>query len=306
MRKVLITGASGFIGRKTVMAALRQKDWQVHTVGRKSNYSFPYEVIQHRADLSNADECQQVLKEASPNAIIHLAWALAEQNYSEEVSNLIWLENSLRLLRYFFENGGRRFLFAGSASEYGEPGGRHVEESAPVNRTVYGESKAVFEQISMNYCRKHQYEFVSARCFPVYGEGDNRTFKAIYAAIIAFLKKETFICKGPNNVWDYIHVDDVADALVEIMASGYCGAVNVGTGMAHTMREVFQMIADRMGCPQLLLCNETAKNVTIQVADPRILNEKIGYSCKVNFGDGLDRTIAWWNAQYNSSEISNN
>ncbi len=294
MERVLITGASGFIGRKTVEAALRQDGWQVHAAVGKNDQGFPAGVTVHKADLSDEGGCRSLIQEAKPDIIIHLAWALAERDYSQSVSNLVWLESSLRLLRCFFESGGRRFVFAGSASEYGEPGGRHTESFVPVSRTVYGESKAAFEQICMNYCRKHGLEFVSARCFPVYGEGDGRTFKAISAAITTFLKGEPFVCKGPNNVWDYIHVDDAAGALVKVAGSGYCGAVNVGTGTSHTMREVFRGIADKMGCAQLLSFEENTQSVTIQVADPKVLKEQIGYRCSVGLSEGLDRTIAWW------------
>ena len=294
MERVLITGASGFIGRKTVEAALRQEEWQVHAAVGKNDSGFPAGVTVHKADLSDESSCRRLIGEVKPDIIIHLAWALAERDYSQSVSNLIWLENSLRLLRCFFENSGRRFVFVGSASEYGEPGGRHTEATVPVDRTVYGASKAAFEQICTNYCQKHQLEFVSARCFPVYGEGDGRAFKAISAAIDTFLKGEPFVCKGPNNVWDYIHVDDVAGALVKIADSGYCGVVNVGTGTCHTMREVFRDIAEKMGCTQLLSFEENTKSVTIQVADPKVLNEQIGYKCNIDLSDGLDRTIAWW------------
>lgn len=294
MREVLITGASGFIGRKTVELARQRDDWRIHAAVNQSNCVFPDGVIVHKVDLTDERDCKRLLSDSSPDIIIHLAWSLSEKDYSASVSNLIWLESSLFLLRHFFGEGGKRFVFAGSASIYGEPGGRHTENYMPISRTVYGESKAAFEQICDNYCKKHGLEFVTARCFPVYGEGDNRSFKAIPAAIRAFIEHKQFVCKGPGNVWDYTHVDDAAGALVEISASDYCGIVNVGTGIARTMREVFCEIADKMGCRQLLSLEENEQSVTIQVADTRILNEKIGYQCKVNFSEGLNRTIEWW------------
>ncbi len=306
MNKLLITGAGGFIGRYVVEAALRNPDWEVHAVvsGRRP-HSFSSGVMVHTADLSKAGPCEELLQKVRPDILIHLAWSLAERGYSVSDSNLQWMESSLCLLRTFYRYGGQRFLFVGSASEYGEPGGRFSEYALPVQRSVYGESKLAFEMVSKRYCDYNGYAFISARCFPVYGEGDAREFKAIGAAIAAFLRGEHFVCNGPNNVWDYVHVEDAANALIRIAQSQYCGIVNVGTGRPHPMREVFMKIAEKMDSRELLSFGDDLEHVTILVADPTILNQKIGYTCKVDFSEGLDRTIAWWKST-NKKETENN
>jgi len=237
-----------------------------------------------------------LLEETRPDTIIHLAWEVTASGFGNSDSNLMWLESSLRLLRRFASGGGRRFIFGGTCDEYRQWDGRFSEDQVLHGRTVYSESKAAFAAVGGGFCKNAGISFVPAKIFSVYGEND-RPFRAIPSAIQSFLAGEQFVCRSPDSAWDYIHVEDVANALVKIAASDYCGAVNVGTGKPHVMRDVFTEIAEKMDCRELLSFEENEKDVTILVADPAILREEIGYRCRVSLSEGLDRTIAWWRAQ---------
>lgn len=297
-QNVLITGAGGFIGRPTVLAALKRSGWNVQVVvsGRKA-YAFPTGVAVFQADLSSPQDCERLIQEAKPDILIHLAWDLGVNGYEADVSNLVWMENSLRLFRYFFQNGGRRFVFCGSGAEYGRFGGRFTETDRCANRSVYGTSKIAFEELCGKLAKEQGWEFACARIFSVYGEEDSRKYRAIPGAITAFLNGEHFTCKAPNNVWDFIHVEDVANALAAIAESSFCGVTNVATGKPSLMRNVFERVADKMGCPELLSFQEDQQNTTILVADPTVLNQEVGYRCQIDLEQGLDRTIAWWKEQ---------
>jgi len=138
MKRVMITGASGLIGKGVLTAVLDRSDWEIHVVasGRHAHH-FSNKVHAHKADLSDIRACEQLMKNVSPDIMIHLAWSLDEHDYANSDSNLIWVENSLCLLRLFFGEGGQRFIFAGSASEYGELGGRCLETRTDICRSVY-------------------------------------------------------------------------------------------------------------------------------------------------------------------------
>jgi len=297
IQRVLITGAGGFIGKPTIEAALKRADWEIHAVVSGMHpYSLSNECCVHVADLSNAEQCASLINNVKPDILIHLAWSVGDNRTECSVQNLIWVENSLRLLRLFFGCGGRRFVFAGSRTEYGEPKRQAEKRDAPPARCIYGESKHAFEQVCENFCAQKGYSFVSARIFTVYGEKEQRRYPLIPAAIDAFNRGQSFLCREPDTVWDFIHVEDVANALVQIAASDYCGIVNVGTGKPHLLRNVCTEIADKMGRPELLSFVENG-DASVLVADPTVLREKIGYQCQVDFSKGIDRTIAWWRSQ---------
>lgn len=302
MKKVLITGSGGFIGRHTVETAAKETGWEIHAVVSGTRiHDFPEKVHVHTADLSSAPECERLMETVKPEIVLHLAWELGGKGYQRSVTNLVWVENSLRLLRLFFQFGGRRFVFAGTGAEYDQFGGRSLEKAVQIERTLYGEGKRAFEQLAKNYCGNNNFEFASARIFSVYGENDYRkNLSAVASAIQCFKKGEVFTCKTPNNVWDFIHVTDVAGALVKIASSDYCGTVNVGTGKPCLVRDVFAEISRIMGCQSLLYFEENRENISMLVANPTILNSTIGYKCNVELSDGLDRTIAWWQGRGNS------
>lgn len=304
MEKVLLTGASGFIGRRAVAAAAKRPDWNVYALssGRKKQsgeiYAAGDNVYAVEANLYQPAQIDALLEEIRPDIIIHLAWEVGKSGFANSSTNLQWLESSLRLLRNFAAAGGRRFIFGGTCDEYRCWDGHFSEYRMPQKRTVYAESKAAFGAIGGEFCKHSGIDFVSAKIFSVYGEND-RPFRAIPSAIRSFLAGERFVCQAPDSAWDYVHVDDVANALIQIAGSDYCGAVNVGTGRPHLMRDVFTRIAEKMDCRSLLSLEEGNHVSTFLVADTAILREKIGYQCMVSIDAGLERTISWWKTHNN-------
>lgn len=299
MEKILLTGASGFIGRRTVVAAAQKPDWKIYALssGRKSQSNrlnaCDGPVCAVQANLYQPEQIDALIEKIKPDIVIHLAWEVGESGFASSPANLQWLESSLRLLRDFAAAGGRRFIFGGTCDEYRCWDGHFSEHRVSQKRTVYAESKAAFGAVGEAFCRKHGIDFAAAKIFSVYGEND-RPFRAIPSAIRSFLAGERFICQSPDSAWDYIHVDDVAGAFIQIADSNYCGAVNVGTGRPHLMRDVFTKIAEKMDCKSLLSFEEDKHASALLVADTAVLRERIGYRCKVSMNDGLDRTIAWW------------
>lgn len=228
-----------------------------------------------------------------PDILLHLAWNLEKSDFLRSPANIQWLEISLRLLRIFSECGGKRFIFAGSSAEYGYRQGLCTENGEAHPDDLYGVCKLMFANLAASFCAANDISFTSIRYFSVYGPGERHVLHAIPTAIKTMLQGETFICKAPNNVWDYVYIEDAADATVRIMRSKFCGIVNIG-GTAISMRELFTILADLTGNKRaLVLENESSLGQRL-VADTRILQEKIGYSSRVDLRQGLNKTVQWW------------
>ena len=132
MRRVLVTGAGGFIGRHTLRPLLAA-GLQVHAVGRRqAPEELPPGVNWHRADMLAPDAVERLIDEVCPSDLLHLAWYTRPGAFWSAAENLDWVVASLGLLRAFGESGGRRAVLAGTCAEYDWQRHTHcVEEVGP-------------------------------------------------------------------------------------------------------------------------------------------------------------------------------
>lgn len=141
-KRVLITGASGFVGRHTVPLLLKG-GYEVHAVhcGSASLDEEP-RLFWHRCDLLNADEQRRLVKQVKPTHLLHLAWYATPGKYWTSVENIRWVKASLDLTINFMEQGGKRAVFAGTCAEYDWSYGYCSEGVTPTRpATLYGTCK---------------------------------------------------------------------------------------------------------------------------------------------------------------------
>src|SRR4051794_6956500 len=140
--RVLVTGASGFVGRQ-VLAPLAALGLEVHAVARRPGAGA---AIWHRADLLDLAAQRRLLREIRPVLLVHAAWYVAHGRFWTAPENADWLEASTALAAQFVEAGGGRFLGLGSAAEYADAAsgdGAPWPESRPIApATPYGAAKA--------------------------------------------------------------------------------------------------------------------------------------------------------------------
>ena len=110
------------------------------------------------------------------------------------------------------------------------------------------------------------------------------------------LRSQPFVCKGPNNVWDYVYIDDAAEAAARILASDVTGRINVGRGPV-SMREVTSVIAEFTGGRELLTFENEDAPGKMLIADTTKLREEIGFTPGIGIREGLEKTVAWWRQQ---------
>lgn len=109
--RVLVTGATGFVGRHAVPALLA-RGFEVHGVGRGVGPN------QHAADLLAAEDRRALIARVRPSHLLHLAWDAEPGRYWTSEANLDWVAASLDLARLFAAAGGRRFVGIGTCAEY--------------------------------------------------------------------------------------------------------------------------------------------------------------------------------------------
>jgi nucleoside-diphosphate-sugar epimerase len=213
--KVLVTGASGFLGH-AVCAELRGRDHEVAALVRRPG-SEPPGTSAVNGDLTDADALTRVVGSVGPDCVIHLAAEIATQRDERKITE-VNVEGTRRLLAACTASDGPRFLFT-STVVTGDAGGAVLDEEStlPVE-TAYGRSKQEGEQLVRASGLRH----VIIRPSHVYGPG------GWYAEEIVKRLKQPgrFVVIGSGqNWWDVVRVEDVASACVDAAERAPSGAV---------------------------------------------------------------------------------
>jgi nucleoside-diphosphate-sugar epimerase len=296
LSRVLVTGASGFIG-KEALPLLTRAGFEVHGVARGLGGQGPTGMRWHQCDLLAAGSAENLLREVAPTHLLHLAWETTPGSYSTSPQNLRWLEASLALARAFCEAGGRRIVVAGTCAEYDWHHGCLKEGSTPlVPATLYGAAKGALLSVLSRYCRIAGVSAAWGRIFHLYGPGESQE-RLVASLTRALLRGEPARCTAGEQQRDFLYVADVASAFVTLLGSAVEGPVNIGSGKAVAVRTVATLLADVVGRPDLLRFGELPtrpEEPPLLAADVSRLNREVGWLPSYDLVSGLRATVAWW------------
>jgi nucleoside-diphosphate-sugar epimerase len=299
MKRVLLTGASGFIGRQAILP-LVERGFDVHCIYRTTKPdTIPDEnhVTWHQVNLFNRDDIKNLFDTVSPTDLLHLAWEVTPGSYLESINNFDWLVSSLHLLNGFAESGGTRALCAGTCFEYDLRYGYCNENLTPtVPSTYYGSCKHHLQSIGEKYADKKCFDFAWGRIFYPYGPYEYPT-RLVPSIIQSLLNDEPAQCTHGNQVRDFLHVADVADAFAAILDSEVNGIINIGSGKPVSIKELVMQIA------QLLRKEDDVRLGALPareneppfiVADISRLQKEVKWCQKYSLEEGIADSISWW------------
>lgn len=305
--RVLLTGASGFVGTR-VMRALVTAGHEVHAVSSREQQ--PTDGVRWvMGDLLEPAAAKNLVEGLRPERLLHLAWIAKPGVYWTSPENICWVEATLRLLREFANHGGERAVIAGSCAEYDwwSGNGLCVETSTPLRpATLYGISKDATRALSEAFAAAVGIELSWGRIFYLYGPGEPKTRLVPFVAQ-ALLEGKTAAVGDGVQVRDFLHVDDVAEALVALLDSHVEGPVNIGSGRGVKVREVIELIARSAGRPDLVCFGARPPQVgepPTLIADVGRLEREVGFQPRISLRAGIEETVAWWRETLGSGPVS--
>ena len=299
-KKILITGATGWIGRH-VLDELKSKDFEVHALTSRSTPPYDGFVHWHTVDLHDHAKVNKFVADLKASHLLHLAWYVEHGQFWTSPQNLIWVESSINLVRAFVESGGERVIAAGTCAEYAWNKQEYDETSALFEpKTFYGVCKRALHQVLEAYCKQAKVSFAWGYVFHIFGPGENSR-RFVPQVINALFNARTQACSTGTQYRDFIYVKDLARAFVELTSSSVQGGINLATGHGITLKEIGLKIAEKMESQkELLLFDQLpcAKNdPEWLVAKTSRLKDDLHWTPRYTLDEALQETIDWWKKQ---------
>lgn len=287
--RLLITGASGFLG-KQLLAFLT--DYDVHAVTRKSTRSVTEGAEWHACDLMDSAARRSLIKTIRPSHLVHLAWVTEQGRYWSSADNLNWIAASLMLLREFAEAGGQRVVMAGTCAEYDwAQKSPFSESSATGPKTLYGAAKLATGGAATGFAETTSISLGWARLFYLYGPNEHME-RLVPSLVRSALRGEIPTPRTPNDIVDLMYVTDAAAALAALLTSDVEGPINVCSGGPIRISALASQIAEQVGT-DMPIVHPGAPGQTV-VGDPTRLRVEVGYEGGRELSAGLGEAIEWW------------
>jgi dTDP-6-deoxy-L-talose 4-dehydrogenase (NAD+) len=236
--KVLVTGATGFIGNYVVKELLKRQ-YHVIATSRNMEKARFSQVEYIPCDLNKMQEnFFQFFQQ--PDLLIHLAWE-GLPNYKD----LFHLEKNLfsnyRFLKNMVENGLKSFVVTGTCFEYGMQSGALNETMITMPDNPYGLAKDTLRKFLEQLQKKIDFEFKWVRLFYMYGKGQSPN--SILSQLDRALEKgeASFNMSGGEQLRDYLPVEKVAEYIVKIaMQNKVHGIINCCSGKPISIRKLVE------------------------------------------------------------------
>lgn len=298
LKKILLTGATGFIGRH-VVSELIERGYEVFAPSNSMSLPETKGLVQINLDLFDTAALETLLAEQKFENLIHLAWYTGAKCHSSDV-NLDWTSLSINLLKSFQKHGGKKVLIAGSVSEYDFSYGYLKEDSTPLtNPSLYGKCKSSLYEIASAYSKQTGMDFKWARIFNLYGPFEKKS-RLMPAVICSILKGEDVKVSTCLKTQDYLHVFDTASAIADLFESDVQGAVNISSGKPQNLKEIVEKISELMndkgeykGKILYGAIPTSFDDKFVVGCNDRLINE-VGWTQKMSLETGLKQTINWW------------
>lgn len=291
--RVLVTGATGFVGR-AILGPLAARGFEVHAVSRRP----PAGAGWHAADLLDEAAARRLLHDLRPAILIHAAWYVAHGRFWTAPENTAWLEASTALFGHAAAAGTRRILGIGTCAEYADqaPGdGAPWPESRPVApATPYGHAKAALAARLAALADRHGLSWAWARLFLLYGPGEPEA-RLVPSVMRALLAGRDAACASGLPVRDFASTAHIGRALAALAAAAVEGPVNVASGEGRSIRAVVETIGRLAGRPDLIRLGalpDRPGEAPHMVADITRLRVEAGFTERHDLEAGLAALLA--------------
>jgi dTDP-glucose 4,6-dehydratase len=304
--RVLVTGASGFIGSH-LTRLLVAEGVDVHALTDEVSSVYPVRLLDqreritlHEANLNDRNAMDAVVDRARPELVFHLAAYTHVGKSWQRVDECIQtnIAGTVNLLSALADSGYRRFVYTGTSEIYGDIPVPFREDARVDPISPYAVSKHAGESLCRVFHQGRGWPIVMVRPFNAYGPAQAPD-RVIPEIIVRALRGQELRMTQGLQTREFNYVEDLADGFVRLATTpGIEGEIfNLGSGEEVSMRTLATTILDLMGNPieaQFGALPERPTEIRRMFSDSNKAREQLGWKPTHGLAEGLEKTIRWY------------
>ena len=297
-KRIAITGATGFIGAAIVREFLARGDKVQVLTRANSNLSRLDSVKSSVEFITYVSLADKSLIESmvgnKTDVFVHCSWrgvAGGERNEAFQIAENI--PTTIQSVELAAKLGCHQWIGLGSQAEYGNLNCKISESSEILPTTLYGKAKLSAGIAALGLCEAYEIKGSWLRVFSTYGPGDAAHWFIPYV-IQEFLAGRAPRLTNCEQLWDYLHVEDAARAVIAVAQAKASGVFNLGSGSTLLLRTYIETIREILRTdlmPEYGAIAYRPDQVMHLEADVSRLIEQTGWKPSVNLLSGLTQTV---------------
>jgi dTDP-glucose 4,6-dehydratase len=300
-KNVLVTGSSGFAGANlcNLLAGLGVK---LRCFVRSTNH-FPIDALRANTVVGDVLDYPSLLEALKG---IDIAFHLAAITLIPETRAKTfhtYNTNSLGTLNFLMAAKAQevpRLVYVSTCHVYGKQEKIPITEDTPAKPIdIYSASKLAGENIALSFGEMHGMDICISRAFNHYGPYQRPDF-LIPSIILRLLRREKLVMGNPNPTRDFSYVEDVVKGYALLAEKGRPSEIyHFGSGQERSVREIAETIMKISGARSEIHWNPDARRVDLlrSLGDSSKAARELGWKPKVDFEDGIKKTVAWYRSQ---------